>query len=196
MEFRDVLARRRVVRSYRPDPVNPESLNRVVDAFRRGPSAGFSQGQHVIVVTDDGQRRGLATACREPEYVARGRDRWLSVAPVHLVPCIREADYRARYGEPDKRASGGPDEWKVPFWWMDGGAAVMLLMLAAVDEGLATGFLDIGDRPAVRRLLGLPGDIEPLGLMTLGHPLPERPPTSHVRGRRPWNEVVHLDRWG
>lgn len=187
------------MRSYRPDPVEPAALARVVDAFRRGPSAGFSQGVHLVVVTDPALRTAIAQACGEAAAVARGLPRWLSVPPVQLLPCVREADYRARYAAADKRAGGrrrGPDAWAVPFWWVDAGAAWSLLALAAIDEGLATGFCDLGDRGAVRDLLQLPDDVAPVGLITLGHPLPETPTTSHRRGRRPREEVVHDGVWG
>lgn len=186
---------RRMVRRYLDEPVDDGALARIVDAYRRGPSAGFSQGQYLVVVTDDDQRTALANACREPEYLARGFDPWLSVAPIHLVPCVRAADYQDRYAEVDKAGSAGPDRWAVPFWWVDGGAALMLLLLAAVDEGLAAGFLALADRRAVRRTLGLPADVEPLGLVTVGHAAGGSPPGSAVRGRRPLAEVVRHERW-
>ena len=195
MEFTEVVRRRRTVRRYRPEPVDPGALDRVIDAYRRAPSAGFSQGQHLVVVTAPETRAALAHLCREEEHVRRGLPPWISSAPVLLLPCIREADYRRRYAELDKAASGGPNAWTVPFWWMDGGAALMLLMLAAVDEGLATGFLALADRDAVRRLLAIPDDVEPLGLVTLGRPLPEPPTGSQRRGRRPAAETIHRERW-
>lgn len=195
MEFRDVVRARRMVRRYADRPVAPAAVERIADAYRRGPSAGFSQGQYLVVVTDHEGRRALARACREPEYLARGFHPWISVAPAHLVPCIRQADYRERYGEPDKAASAGPAAWQVPFWWVDGGAALMLLLLAAVDEGLAAGFVDLADRAGVRRDLGLPADVEPLGLVTVGHPLPEQPTRSVARGRRAHEETIRYGRW-
>lgn len=190
-----MMAARRMVRRYRGDPVDDAALGRIVDAYRRGPSAGFSQGQYLVVVTDDGQRRALAEACREPEYLARGFDPWLSVAPVHLVPCVRADDYRDRYAEPDKSGSAGPGQWAVPFWWVDGGAALMLLLLAVVDEGLAAGFLDLADRAEARYILDLPTDVEPLGLVTVGHAADGSARGSATRGRRPLPEVVRRDRW-
>ena len=184
-----------MVRRYRSDPVDPSSIARIADAYRRGPSAGFSQGQYLVIVTADDQRAAIAEACGEREYRARGFDPWISAAPVHMVPCVREADYRARYAEHDKVGRLGPDGWAVPFWWVDGGAALMLLLLAAVDEGLATGFLDVPDRLREGDVLGLPADVEPLGLVTVGHPQPEIPTASVRRGRRSLDEVVHRDRW-
>ncbi len=196
MELRDAVARRRMVRRYTADPVAPAALDRILDAARRGPSAGFTQGVDFVVVTDAGTRGRMAELCGERDHVARGRQPWLSVAPVHVVPCVRAEAYRERYAEPDKAASAGPDGWTVPFWWVDGGAALMLLLLAAVDEGLGAGVLDIANRDGVRALLGIPADVEPLALVTVGHPAAEQPPSSGTRRpRRPFAEQVHRGRW-
>ncbi|MBA2318807.1 MAG: nitroreductase family protein [Euzebyales bacterium] len=195
MQFREVVRRRRITRRYSGEPVEPGALGRVLDAARRGPSAGFSQGQAFIVVTDPERRAGLAALAREAEWVARGFDPWVSSAPVLVVPCAEPDRYRARYAEADKARSAGPDGWGVPYWWVDGGAALMLLLLAAVDEGLAAGFLDVDDRDGVRRLLGIPSSVEPLGLVTLGHPAPDRRSSSLARDRRPLEEVIHADGW-
>jgi nitroreductase len=195
MQFAEVVARRRMVRRYRPDPVPPDVVRHVIATACRGPSAGFSQGQAFVVVTDAQRRARIAELCDEPAWVRRGAVAWLSVAPVHVVPCVRRADYEARYAEADKAMSRGPEGWEVPFWWVDGGAALMLLLLAAVDAGLGAGLLDIADRDGVRALLDLPADVEPLGLVTLGHPADTQPPSSASRPRRPLDEQLHWQRW-
>ena len=197
MELQDTVARRRMVRRYRDEPVAPDVLHRVLTTGLRGPSAGFSQGLRLVVVTDIGQRRRIAALCGEEDYLGAGYDAWLSVAPVHVVPCVREADYRERYAEADKSSADGPDHWTSPYWWVDGGAGVMLLLLAAVDEGLGAGILDLGDPAGIRDLLGLPADVSPLCLVTIGHPAENPGPRgSAVRGRRPVHETIHWQRWG
>lgn len=199
MEFAKVVRTRRMVRNYTGEPVAEERLARIMDTARRGPSAGFSQGQSFVVVTDANLRSKIAHIAKEPEYRRRGFDPWLSSAPVYVVCCVSEAAYRRRYEEPDKvQPSGKPRAWPVPYWYVDGGCALMLLLLAAVDEGLAAGFLDLGQQGYVqlRRLLGIPEEIVPIGLVTLGHPAPDRPSGSVARGLRPLGEVVHRNRWG
>lgn len=196
MEFTDVVRTRRMVRSYRADPVDPGALDRMLDAARRGPSAGYAQGLHFVVLTDAADRLRLAELCDEPRYVAGGFEPWVSRAPVHIVPCVRQADYEERYAAPDKAHSARPADWAVPFWWVDAGAGLMLLLLAAVDEGLAAGLLAVDDSPALRQLLGLPDGVTPLGVVTVGHAAPDRPSGSLARGRRPLRDVVHRGRWG
>lgn len=195
MDFHEAVRARRMVRNYRPEPVDPAALERILDTARRGPSAGFAQGVHFVVVTGD-QRLRLAELCDEPAYAADGFDRWLSRAPVHVLLCARRRDYEARYATADKARSKGPADWDVPFWWVDAGAALMLLLLAAVDEGLAAGLLAVDDARPLRALLALPDDVAPVGLVTLGHAAPDRRSGSLARGRRPLGDVVHRGRWG
>lgn len=192
MDFADVVRARRMVRAYRPDPVAAEVLRRILDTARRAPSAGHSQGQSFVVVTDAARRRALADLCDEDGYVARGFAPWLSVAPVHVIPCVSRAAYEARYAEPDKAASRAPGQWDVPFWWVDGGAAMMLLLLAVANEGLAAGFQALPDGPELRDIAGLRDDEAPLGLVTLGHAAPDRPSSSLRRGRRAFDEQVRF----
>lgn len=183
-----------MVRNYRDEPVDPQALERILDLARRAPSAGFSQGQAFVVVTDPEQRRALAAACDEPEYLARGFEPWLSRAPAHVIPCVEPQRYHQRYAEPDKTRSNPPEAWDVPFWWVDGGQALQLLLLAAVDEGLAAGFTAV-DADRVRPLLGLPDGVLPVGLVTIGHPAPDRPSRSVARGRRAWADQVRWQAW-
>lgn len=194
MELREAIARRRMVRRTTGEPVEPAVVRRIVDAARRAPSAGFSQGQRFVVVTDAATRRRIAELADEPAYVARGFDPWLSTAPVHIVPCADERRYRERYAEDDK-PGGGPDRWPVPYWYVDAGAALMLLLLAVVDEGLAAGFLGSHNVAGLDALLGIPPGVHPLGVVTVGHPAPDRRSSSLDRGWRELDEVVSWGRW-
>jgi len=196
VEFAEVVARRRMIRRYRADPVDAAIVRDIVATACRGPSAGFSQGQTFIVVTAEERRTRIARLCGEADFVARGHAPWVSVAPVHVIPCVRQADYRTRYAEPDKAGSRGPGGWAVPFWWVDTGAALMLLLLAATDHGLGAGVLDVADRDGLRKLLAIPPDVEPLGLVTLGYAADAQPPGSPSRRpRRPLDEQLHWQQW-
>ena len=196
MEFRDVVARRRMVRNYLPDPVPVEILERLVDAGIRAPSAGFSQGLGFVIVTDAGIRSAIAGLADEGEYVASGFDPWISRAPAHIVISVSEEAYRARYREPDKLGPDGEEiEWPVPYWWVDAGAGLMAVLLAAVDEGLAAGFLGVHAVPELASLLHLPPDHFPIGVVTVGRPAPDRRSSSLDRGRKPRESVVHWETW-
>ena len=197
MEFAQVVRRRRMVRNYDPDrPVTREVLERIAAIAQRAPSAGFSQGQRLVIVTEPERRRAIAEVCDEPDYVAAGFDPWISRAPALIVPCVSEELYHARYREPDKlRPDGSEIEWPIPYWWVDIGATWMLITLAAVDEGLASGFLGVDDLPALAELLDLPADFIPIGVVTLGYPVPDRRSGSLKRGWRPLDDFAHWQRW-
>lgn len=195
MEFTDVVRRRRMVRNYTDEPVDAAAVDRIIDTARRAPSAGFSQGQAFVVVRDAVRRRRIAELADEPEYVAKGFDPWVSRAPVHVVVCTSETLYRKRYREPDKAPDGNEHDWPVPYWWVDAGASLMLLLLAAVDEGLAAGFLGSHAMPELESYLCLPPHMRAIGVVTIGHPAPDRRSGSLARGRRPRRDVVHEERW-
>lgn len=195
MEFREVLRQRRMVRNYLPDPVGEDVLIRIVEAGRRAPSAGFSQGTAFVIVTDPDLRQAIANLCDEPEYVAAGFDPWISRAPAHIVVCISEDAYHQRYQEPDKVDDEGNEiDWPVPFWWIDSGAALMLVLLAAVDEGLAAGFLGAPTND-VRNLLKIPDAMTPIGIVTVGRAAPDRRSSSLKRGWRSENQVIKWQTW-
>jgi nitroreductase len=197
VEFREVVAKRRMIRSYSDRPVGAEVVDRLLDSARRSPSAGFSQGQSFVVVTDPATRKGIARLADEDEYVNAGLPPWISRSPVHVIVCTSERSYHERYREPDKLDEAGNEiDWPVPYWYVDAGAAMMLLLLAAVDEGLGAGFFGFHRLPGLKELLGIPADVTPIGAVTLGYPEGEQPRGSAVRGRRPAGEVVHREKWG
>ncbi len=196
MEFYEAVKRRRMVRNYTDAPVDAAAVERIVQAGLQAPSAGFTQGQSFVVVTDADTRRHIAELAGEPDYVAAGFDPWISRAPVHVVVCVSEEAYHRRYREPDKLDAAGDEiDWPVPYWWVDAGASMMLILLAAVAEGLSAGFLGSHAIDDIAALLGLPDEVAPIGIVTLGHPAPDRRSGSLQRGRRPDADVIHHERW-
>jgi FMN reductase [NAD(P)H] len=198
--FRDLLTRRRMVRSYLPDAIEPEVVDRIVGTVRRAPSAGFSQGHRLVVVTDPATRCGLAELAGEGEYVALGMDPWISVAPVHVVVGVREASYHERYTKADKLVDGEEIAWPAPYWYVDSGSLFLLLQLAALDEGLGAGVYGVpGERvPELKALLGIPGDVHFVCVVTIGKQAAnESERVSRLTQQRlPLTELVHHERWG
>jgi len=184
-----------MVRNYTDEPVARDVVDRIVDAALHSPSAGFSQGQAFVVVRDPEKRRRIAELADEAAYIAAGFDPWISHAPVHIVVCVSEELYRARYREPDKSQNGEEANWPVPYWWVDAGAAMMLLLLAAVDEGLGAGFLGSHAMGDLATELQIPDHMSPIGVVTIGHAAPDRRSGSLERGRRPRAETVHHEVW-
>lgn len=196
MDFYEVVSGRRMVRNYTGEPIPADALHRILDAGRRTPSAGHSQGQSFVVVTEPSGRRALAELAGEADYVEMGFDPWISRAGALVVVCVSERAYHERYNEGDKVDENGREiDWPVPFWWVDAGAAMMALLYAAVAEGLAAGFLGTHAVPQLKTHLGIPDDVSPIGIVTLGHPAADRRSSSLDRGRRPTSEVIHHERW-
>jgi nitroreductase len=196
VELREILRRRRMVRAYEPEPVPREAIERIVRTVRRAPSAGFSQGQRLVVVTEAERRRRLA------EIV--GEKSWVGDAPVLIVVCVREDDYHDRYREPDKLALTGGVEivWPIPFWHFDAGAAAMLILLAAIDEGYRSGLFGVFVEalPTFREELGLPEDVTIACCITIGRAADDDDEASArssrlTRRRRPLDDVVRWERW-
>jgi nitroreductase len=198
MEFSELVQRRRMVRHFAPDPIERSVLERIAATAQRAPSAGFSQGQRLVIVTDAARKRRLAELAWEGSYTDQGFDPWISEAPALFVPAVSAKVYVDRYNEPDKRDPSEPPgteaEWDVPYWWMDIGCTVMLILLAAVDEGLAAGFAG-GEFDGMREVVGLPADFSPVGVIPVGRPLPDKRSPSLKRGWRALDEFAHWETW-
>lgn len=196
MEFGDVVRKRRMVRHFTNQEIAPEVVERMLDLARHAPSAGFTQGQSFVVVTQPELKKEIARLCGEEYYVEGGFHPFVSGAPVLVIPCTSETAYHRRYQEPDKINEDGTEiEWPVPYWYMDIGCAVMILLLAVVDEGLSAGFAGAHDLNALRALLNIPAEVTPVGVIPIGHRAPDKPSPSLKRGRKAEEEYVHYEQW-
>ena len=199
MEFQELLPKRRMVRHYAREPVAQDVLERIVATVRRAPSAGYSQGQRLLVVTELEGRETIARIMSDSGWTTPDeREPWLESAPVHVLVCTREQDYHDRYTQRDKLAQtdGVEIDWPVPFWYVDAGAALMMLLLAAVDEGLAAGLTGVEGHAAteIRRAFEIPEDVAIVALVTIGVPAPD-PGWSAVASRATQPRRLDSVRW-
>jgi nitroreductase len=198
MEFRDVLRRRRMHRAFLPDPLAHEQIERIANVIRHAPSGGFSQGGSIVVVTDHEQRQAIARAFGDEHYSTEGRN-YIADAPVLMVISANESLYHARYNEVDKlKATGGVEvTWPVPYWFVDAGALMLLVLEAAIDEGLASAFIGHPDQKRIfDELLGLPEDVVPIGLALIGKPGEQPEIGSRLRSRRrDLGDLIHWEHW-
>ena len=114
MEFAELVRKRRTVRRFEDAPVDRAVLEEIARLAQRTPSAGFSQGQRVVIVTDAEQRRRVAATCEETFYVDAGFGPWISECAAQFIPCVSEQIYHRRYQEPDKLDDGKEIEWPTP----------------------------------------------------------------------------------
>src|SRR5690606_674785 len=95
-DFSKLVRKRRMIRNFTDEPVPWETVERIVDNGRRGPSAGFSQGMQFVAVTDADTRGRIAEIAGEHWYVRQGHEPFMSRAPVHIVITTSEEDYHRR----------------------------------------------------------------------------------------------------
>ncbi|MEA2677217.1 MAG: hypothetical protein QOJ81_1358 [Chloroflexota bacterium] len=197
MDFAEVVRKRRMVRNYDAGrPVTREQLERIAAAAQRAPSAGFSQGQRIVIVIDPARRARIAELCHEAEYVDAGFDPWVSRAPAIFIPTVSEGIYHRRYQEPDKLQDDGTEiDWPIPYWWIDVGATALLIHQAAIAEGLAAGFLGLDDYAELKAYLGIPDEHMPIGVITVGYALPDRRSKSLKRGWVAMDDFAHWEKW-
>jgi len=171
METWDAIRARRNVRSYTDEPIEPAALERILEAARRTPSSRNWQPWDFVVVTERERLQQLATVWQGAAHVAT------SAATIALITAVHAS-------ERDQSIA-----------WFDLGQATMSIMIEAADLGIGTGHSAVGDQDLARALLGLPADRQCAFLIALGHPA-ERPlaPLTKIN-RRPFDEVVHRERW-
>ncbi|GGD08335.1 nitroreductase family protein [Nocardioides daphniae] len=199
MEFREVVRRRRMVRSFTAEPVPPAALDRMLDHATRAPSAGFSQGWAFLRLdTPDDVARFWRATSPDPD----ADNAWLRgmrSAPAIVVPLAHKDAYLDRYAEPDKGWTDRDEgRWVAPYWFVDTGMASLMVLLTAVDEGLGACFfgIPVEQVEAFRAEFGVPAAYAPIGAVAIGHPAeaPRRGSPTR-RPRRPVDEVVHRGQW-
>jgi nitroreductase len=191
MDFQEVVRRRRMVRTFTEAPVPKESLERILDNAVRGPSAGFSQGQSFLLLTEPADReRFWAIAGAAVNSSAQ-------TAPAVIVPMSCKRVYLDRYAQPDKGWTDRDEaRWPVPFWHIDTGMAALLVLQTVVDEGLGAIYFGIVPEAVqpFRDAFGVPDDQEPIGAIAIGYDA-EMEKRDLRSKRRSVDDVLHYGRW-
>jgi nitroreductase len=170
MEFSDLIQKRYSVRAYKPDPVEDDKLQAILEAARLAPTAANRQPIRVLVVRTEEREDALRRVY--------GRD-WFVRAPLVLCVCGVEAEAWVR------RHDGKH--------YLDVDAAIVMdhIVLAATDQGLGTCWIAAFDPDAAREVLELPEHVEPIVFTPLGYPDDQPGPKK----RKALNELVKYDRW-
>jgi nitroreductase len=171
VETWDAIRSRRNVRQYTDQPIARQDLDRILEAGRRAPSSMNWQPWNFVVVTDRQQLVQLSAVWQGAGHVAR------SQATVAFVAAQPEDDLHARWIQ------------------YDIGQATAYMMLAAADLGIGSGHSAVGDQEAAQRVLGFPDGSFCVYMVAFGYPADR--PLSPIRNpdRRPFDDVVHRDRW-
>ncbi len=171
METWDTIRARRNVRSFEDHPIDPEVLDRICEAARRTPSSMNQQAWDFVVVTDRERLGALSAVWTYAEHVAG------SAATIALVA--------PRSEDPDTRET----------YQFDMGQASMSIMLAAADAGVGSCHAAVAEQELAREILGLPAERECMWLISLGYPAERALAPIERPNRRPFDDVVHRERW-
>ncbi|MEM3608434.1 MAG: nitroreductase family protein [Candidatus Bathyarchaeia archaeon] len=200
--FLEVLKGRRSVRRYLPDRVPMEILYGVLESAGWAPSAHNAQPWRFIAIIDDDLKKRLAEAMAEEwikdltaDGLSPGEARAKAEAsialftgsPVLILACLSMEDMD-KY--PDKRRM--EIEYIMAVQSLAAAIQNMLLTIHHMGLGGCWFCAPLFCKEAVRGILGIPSDVEPQALVTLGYPCEEpRPPP-----RKPIQKFSYLNRWG
>lgn len=171
METWDAVRARRNVREYEDRPIASEDLDRILEAGRRAPSSRNWQPWDFVLVTERDRLVRLAEVWQGAGHVARSA---ATIALIGKVPT---------------------DEFEFKRVHYDLGQATMSMALVAVELGIGTCHSGVVDQDLARELLGHPDDKECLYLLGLGYPKDRRLRPVTTPNRRPFDDVVHRERW-
>ena len=170
MKFSELIQKRQSVRAYKPDPVEGEKLQQVLEAARMAPTAANRQPVRVVVVKTAGREEALGRI-----YGAE----WFVKAPYVLCVC-------GLPGAAWTRRQDGK-------CYVDVDAAIVMdhIVMQATELGLGTCWIAAFNPDAAREVLGLPDDVQPLLFTPLGYPDDEPRPKT----RKPLEYLVKYERW-
>ena len=194
-----------MTRAFSARPVESELLDRLVDLASRAPSAGKTQGWHLLII--EGEQISEFWNATFP-HESRSEFKWQQLfdAPVIAIAFADPDAYVRRYSEPDKTSTSlgaGVSAWPTPYWTVDASFAVMTLLLAAQDAGLGALFFAVfNGAEEMREIFGVPDQLQLIGALALGWPLDKstenhasEPGASASRKRRTSSEIIHRQRW-
>jgi len=197
----DIIKKRRSIRSYKPDGIPKDVLEKLLDAIRLAPSGGNQQPYKFIVVQDKETKAQLAAACRWSPGRPKGQE-FVAEAPVVIVACGSERNAVTRYysggevylalgrdvpAEIDKSSS----EY-LSLVDIDVAIAIDHLTLVAAEEGLGTCWIAALDELAIKELLSIPEDMRVVVVMPVGYTASWPEP----RPRKALEDIICYDRYG
>ncbi len=196
------IAERRDMRHFRPDPVDPAVLQRLLVAAHQAPSVGLMQPWRFLRMTEPGLRQKIhglveeerqctasALDDRAQEFLKLKVEGILECGEL-LVAALMDGRERHIFG---RRTLPEMDLASVA-------CAIQNLWLAARAEGLGLGWVSIFDPEALARLLNMPAGAKPVAILCLGHVDAFYPaPMLVLEGwtqARPLEELVYTNQWG
>jgi nitroreductase len=170
MDFSELIAKRYSVRAYRPDQVEDEKLQKVLEAARLAPTACNLQPFQLVVVHTEGRKEELKRI-----YKAN----WFSDAPIVICVCAVLSEAWVRSFDSKKHGD------------VDATIAMDHLILAATELGLGTCWIAAFNPEAAKEVLGLPEGVEPIIFTPLGYPAD----SPREKTRKALSELVRWEKF-
>jgi nitroreductase len=188
-----------MTRSFSTAPVDSSVLDACVELGLRAPSAGKSQGWHVLLLNGDDTSRYWDVSLAQEKRASFAFPGLLQ-APVIALMLADSSAYLQRYSEPDKAHTGlghSVDDWPAPYWTIDASFSTMTFLLALEDNGLGALFFAHSNEEGLRSEFNLPSEVQILGTVALGHPAIDvaRKGRSASRAAKSVQEVIHHSQW-
>ena len=178
MDFLQLVQARQSDRSYDKErPVEPEKLERILEAARLAPSAFQAQPWRIVVITDKelAQKAGKAAA-------GLGMNKFAKDAPVHILVVEESANITSLLGGKVKGKH---------FPLIDIGIVAAHIALAAEAEGLGSCILGWFDEKEMKQLAGIPASKRLLLDIVIGYPAKEK----RKKMRKPKEKVISYNRY-
>ncbi len=196
-----VIAERRDMRHFRPDPIDTDTLHRLLEAAHRAPSVGLMQPWRFLRITDPLLRANIgqlveAERVRTAEALGQRQEEFLRLK----VEGIRDCGVLLVAALTDEREKHIFGRRTLPEMDLASVAcAIQNLWLAARAEGIGMGWVSMFDPAALARLLDMPEGAKPVGILCLGHvpafyPAPMLELENWTRAR-PLTELVFENVW-
>ena len=161
MDFLRLVMSRQSDRAYdKEHSVEPEKLERILEAARLAPSACNAQPWKFVVVTDRELSRKVGKAA-----AGLGMNKFAKDAPVHILVVEESANITSLLG-------GKVKDKHFPL--IDVGIAASHIVLAAESEGLGSCILGWFDEKEIKQLTGIPASKRLLLDIIVGYPLKEK----------------------
>lgn len=161
MDFLQLVMSRQSDRAYdKEHSVEPEKLERILEAARLAPSACNAQPWRFVVVTDRELSRKVGKAA-----AGLGMNKFAKDAPVHILVVEESANITSLLG-------GKVKDKHFPL--IDVGIAASHIVLAAESEGLGSCILGWFDEKEIKQLTGIPASKRLLLDIIVGYPLKEK----------------------
>jgi 5,6-dimethylbenzimidazole synthase len=197
------IALRRDIRRFRPDPIDPKTLARILAAAHQAASVGFSQPWNFILIDDLETRRRIRehvererieaadgfVGARRVQYLSLKLEGILDAALNICVTCDR-----TRFGPSviGRNTMKDADIYSTCI-------AIQNLWLAARTEGIGVGWVSILKPEVIQQILAIPAHVALVGYLCVGYPVEftERPLLQSIGWlpRLPLSELVFRNRW-